>query len=940
MTRDDVPLLERERDLDEIAEQLGAARQGIGGLLLVQGAAGIGKTRLLQAACAGARDRGMTVLSARADELERGMPFGVVRSLFQTAVCRAPAAEQDRLLADAAAMAAPVLGLRPVTAVPPDGRGFAALHGLYWLTANLAESGPLLVAVDDAHWADEASLRFLVYLLRRVEALPVLLVATARPDEPGAEQALLRALHDDPSTRHMAPRELSEAATVAVVRAAFSPHASGELGRACHAATAGNPLLVRMLSHALRDEGADPTAGGSGRVLELSSRVVASLVLPRLERLSADAGTFARAVAVLGSDAQLRHAAAVAGLDVGSATRAADALAAAGILGQGRPLEFVHPTFRQAVYASVPTAELHRGHRKAAELLGAEGAAADRIAAHLAPTERLGEGWVVDVLRQAARQALGRGAVEEAVHYLERAWAEPPGPAVRCDVLLELGTAAALIRSDDAYRYLERALELAVEVPRRTEIALELARVLSAGRDTRASLKVLERALGEIAQVDSPMRVRLEAEYITVARRHPATRAQASSRLRSMADHGDPHSLAGCVLLANLAADALEEGGAARDAARLAGQALREDLLLEHGESDAALMASAVLLATDQLDPVWRVWSTEMERAQRSGSILRFATAVTVRACVSYRYGRLEDAEADARLGDDVHREHGLDLPRRYSLAFLIGALVERGAVAEAAELLDGAEVPANLGVLLDSRARLRVAQGRFAEAAEDFLDCGQRSAGRGTRHPGVLAWRSGAALSLLQIGAAHDARRLVDEELELARRLDVPRALGITLRAAALVHGGADEVTLLEESASVLARSSARLEQARALTDLGAALRRRNRRTEARQPLRTALDLAASCGARPLVDRTRIELTAAGARPRRSTSGVDALTPSELRVARMAADGMGNRAIAQALFITVKTVEVHLGSTYRKLGVLTRAGLPDALGARPLHGG
>ena len=936
MAREDVPLLERDRELDEISEQLAAACRGSGGLLLVQGPAGIGKTRLQQAACAQARDRGMTVLSARASELERGLPFGVVRSLFEAAVRRAPATEQERLLADAAAMAAPVLGLRPLDADSPDGLGFSGLHGLYWLTANLAESGPLLVAVDDAHWADEPSLRFLVYLLHRVEALPVLLMVTARQGEPGAEQPLLQALHDDPLTRNVEPRALSESATAAVVRTAFSPHASTELCHACRTATAGNPLLLRMLAQALRDEGADPTASGSARALQLSSRVVASLVLPRLEGLSADAGVLARAVAVLGDGVPLRHAAAVAGLDAGAATRAADALATAGLLGRSRPVGFVHPTVRQAVYASLPAGELHRAHRKAAELLDQEGSTADRIAAHLAPTEPLGDDWVVDVLREAARQALLRGAVEEAVHHLERAWLEPPGPTVRGEVLFELGAASALIRSDEAYRYLEQALELAVDVRRRAEIALELARVLSAGRDTRASLRVLERALGEIAQVHPRMRVRLEAEYITVARRHPVTRAQAASRLRSLADLGEPHSLAGCVLLANLAADALEEGGAAQDASRLASAALREGHLLECGESDAALVASAVLFATDELDLVWRAWGTEVERAQRSGLMLRFATAVTVRACVSYRYGHLVDAEADARLGDDVHREQGLDLPRRYSLAFLAGALIERGEVAEAAELLDGAEVQVNLAVLLDSRARLRVAQGRFAEAAQDFLDCGARLAGRGAHHPGVIAWRSGAALSLLQDGQAHDARRLVDEELRLARRLGVPRAFGIALRAAALVHGGSDEVVLLEESVSALARSSAHLEHAKALTDLGAALRRRNRRTEARQPLRTALDLAESCGARPLEDRARVELIAAGARPRRSTSGVDALTPSELRVARMAADGMGNRAIAQALFVTIKTVEVHLGSTYRKLGVPSRADLPDALG--PVH--
>ena len=290
------------------------------------------------------------------------------------------------------------------------------------------------------------------------------------------------------------------------------------------------------------------------------------------------------------------------------------------------------------------------------------------------------------------------------------------------------------------------------------------------------------------------------------------------------------------------------------------------------------------------------------------------------------------EAEADARLADDVHREYRLDLMRRYSLAFLVGALVERGEVQAAADLLDGSTAPVNLSLLLDSCGRLRCAQGRFAEAVEDFLTCGRRLTDRGTRHPGIIPWQSNAALALQHLDERLDARRLVDGELEQARRLGVARALGIALRAAGLVYGGAVGLAMLDEAASVLARSSARLEQARALTDFGAALRRANRRAEAREPLRRALDLAVQCHAAPLADQARQELVAAGARPRRAISGVDALTPSELRVARMAVEGMGNRAIAQALFVTVKTIEVHLGSAYRKLGVPSRAALADAL--------
>ncbi|HEX3262009.1 MAG TPA: AAA family ATPase [Pseudonocardia sp.] len=918
--RSEAPLLERDHELAVVAGLVDAARAGEGTALVIEGPAGIGKTRLLASTCRSAADRQLTVLRARGGELEQGTPYGLVRELFA-----APLAQHgsEELLAGPAALAAPVVA----------GSGEIAVgggpHGLYWLTVNLADRTPLVLAVDDVHWADEASLRFLGYLARRLDGLPVLLVLAARTGEPGGDRPTVAALLDDPLATVLRPAPLSEAAAAAVVRAAFSPHADDALCHECRTATGGNPLLLRMLARALVDDGVAPHAAVP-RVAELAPQVVAAAVLPRLRRLPADATTLAGAVAVLGDGAPLRHAAALAGLDHGAAARAADVLTSAGILAPGRPLEFVHPTVRRAVHDSLPPAEHHRAHRAAAEVLYADGAAADRVAAHLVVVEPLGDGRVVAILRDAARQARARGAVEEAVRYLLRAVDEPPEPALRAEVLHELGSAAALTRTSESYGYLRAALELAPDAHQRAEIALELARVLGVARDTRATLAVLDSALADIGPADSPLRTRLEAEYVSVARRFPATRAEANRRLGALADRADPHSLAGCVLLANLAADALEERSDAAEATRLAEAALRDDRLVTGGEADVALMASAVLMSTDRLDVAVRTWDAEAARAVRTGSPVQFGYAVTVRACLAYRRGRLADAEADAQLGDDTLVEHGIVLARRYSLAFLVGALVERGEVAEAVRKFDPA-VKVNLTLLLDSRARLRHEQGCFAEAAADFVECGRRLAARGTRHAGMLAWRSGAALALARLGEDAEALRLAEEELELARTLGVPRALGIALRTVGLLRGRRG-LPLLADAAASLSRSEARLEEAKALAELGAALRRANRRADARDPLRRALDLAVRCGAAPVADLARAELRAMGVRPRRAERGVSALTPSELRVARMAADGLGNRAIAQALFVTVKTVEIHLSSCYRKLAVPSRAELPAAL--------
>jgi DNA-binding CsgD family transcriptional regulator len=207
--------------------------------------------------------------------------------------------------------------------------------------------------------------------------------------------------------------------------------------------------------------------------------------------------------------------------------------------------------------------------------------------------------------------------------------------------------------------------------------------------------------------------------------------------------------------------------------------------------------------------------------------------------------------------------------------------------------------------------------------------------------NPAFLPWRSSAALTLHRLGRHGEALQLAQEELELARRWGAPRAVGIALRALGLVQGGTAGKALLRETITVLEGSGAQLEHARVLVDLGAALRRGNRRAEARAPLRQGLELAYRAGATGLVRQAQDELAAMGARPRKLLlTGAESLTPSERRVARMAAQGMANKELAQALFVTVKAVEVHLSSVYRKLGISSRAQLAQALaGADDLAG-
>jgi DNA-binding CsgD family transcriptional regulator len=235
--------------------------------------------------------------------------------------------------------------------------------------------------------------------------------------------------------------------------------------------------------------------------------------------------------------------------------------------------------------------------------------------------------------------------------------------------------------------------------------------------------------------------------------------------------------------------------------------------------------------------------------------------------------------------------------------------------------------------VLRLARGRLRVGERRVDEGFEDFLAVGDRLTRGMVACPGFLPWRSDAALARLALGDRQEAQRLADEELELARTFGAPRALGVATRAAGLVAGGDRGELLLREAIEVLERADARLERARALADLGAQLRRRNRRTEARDLLREALDVAHRARARPLAEQAETELRATGTRPRRVVlTGLDSLTASERRVAELAGQGLTNREIAQALFVTARTVEGHLTSAFRKLRVDSRNDLPAAL--------
>src|SRR3954466_2349129 len=388
-------LLERERELRCIGAAIAAAREGSGRSVVVEGPAGIGKSAVLAAARMASEDAATRFLRARGAELERDFAFGVVRQLFEPMLHEASAAERADLLQGPARLAARVLGLPgaleegEAPAAAPDA-SFAVLHGLYWLCANLAANQLVVLSVDDAHWADASSLRFLAFLMPRLQELRIALLVAARPEAEVEEAHLLATLPADPHADVVHPAPLSVGAVGRLVEAHLDAAPEEAFTAACHRATGGVPFLVRELVEAVGREGMTPDARTAARVEGVGASTARRWIQLRLGRLPAPAARLARAVAVL-ERAQLPRAAALAELDPAQAAEAADALVAAGILEPERPQAFIHPLVRAGVYEELGGADRSHAHRRAAELMDDDPAGEERAAEHLLATEPAGD---------------------------------------------------------------------------------------------------------------------------------------------------------------------------------------------------------------------------------------------------------------------------------------------------------------------------------------------------------------------------------------------------------------------------------------------------------------------------------------------------------------------------------------------------------------------
>ena len=923
----DAALLERDAIVEAISSVSARAAGGVGSFVVLEGEAGIGKTSVLEVVQRRAEAQGMLVLTARGSALEESHPLGIVTSLF-SGIQRSDGAEQ--LFRGTAAPANTLFAApnQEGSSLPMDLQ--TVIHALYWLALNASERAPLFIAVDDAHWADEPSLRFMAYMAERIDSMPAVLVAALRP---GAASATTIGEHVRSHRRaeRLTLGPLSREAVDALISS--TRHAIGEEQReAIWSQAGGNPFYVVELARA------SARATERTGVVADAGRIEASV----RRRLADDDGVGARvaeAIAILGDAADASRVARLASTAAAVTGDAIRRLTEREILAHDR-LAFRHPIIRSTVVEAIPAAVVSQLHRDAAQLLERAGESPLSVAGHLLIAAPAHDETSVAQLRDAARLSMAAGDAEGAARFLRRALDEPPDPDVLGSVLVELAQSETAAGEESAAHRYETAIAHLPPGRLRAEARLAQGLGLIQASKWPEAARSFEQGLGDVEPRDLELLRRLESGYISSAYVGLTDHAEANRRLADVlaSPLEDPASreLAAWSAFQQTLNMAVRFEVTDDLARRATAGGINEDVVRA---SQLVELVAGALIGCGRIREDVEMLTEALDIARRTNAHAKVGVYSYCRSIPLYLMGRLREAIADGETAIGVH-EAGWETFYPGTTAVLAWAHLERGdiAAAERAVSIDDAVWGQRLDFVFlhrIARARVAMAKGDLQASIDQYQMVKAAGEQTGIRSVQLLAdWRTGATLVLRAMDRRHEALEVAEEAMELAEGWGEAIAVGRAHLALGIALGGAQGIGHLRSAVASLEGSPARLDLLRSTADLGAALRREGKLVEAREVLARAADAARRLGALAIGERAQAELVAAGARPRRQAlTGVESLTPSELRVSRMAAAGRTNREVAQALFVTPKAVEYHLANAYRKLGIDGRLELPAALG-------
>jgi DNA-binding CsgD family transcriptional regulator len=924
---------ERSQFLQEFESIFGRTVPSHSGCLSIEGGWGTGKTTLLNEACLIADRSSCLVLRARGGDLEQHASFGALLRIIEVVASLRNADDEVSERVEAVCALINKHGERNF------GQLGAAFYSLLIAVRRL---GPVLLAIDDADLVDDATLMTLQYVFHRVDDQQIWLLVTSPPRLPGVGPRVVDHLLVNRHVRHFILKPLNPESVRAILSGYLDQVPEPEFVDAVFDATNGRPEFVVELAKACAHEHVAPTDKMAGELSRLPVPRISQRVLVRLERLQVAATELLECCAIHGNTTDLGLACHLGNLDPVDAELAADVSSRAEILQGGRPLAFIAPIVRWALLQDIPPARRSQLHTRCAQYLSESDADESAVVEHLLASEPSGNPELASRLARAGRTLIERSDYRLASQCLRRSINEGPVSMQEASIWLDLARCETQLGLRTSVSSFQRALSLGA--PNNTEVfevAIKLMRALRSWPELRveavASLNKLNANLGD---VDPALQLEFEMG-LTLLANHPGQRSDGVSKIRTLLKQSDTSAEVSSVARAFLDIHRFESDPkmSAKTIAEMLGSVVDRDQMIFGDLSSEMVQTRAcrILLGADEFATVDRILETGRQRALSIGDLPGEDDMLRLVVLSKLWQGALSESE------EALQRHH--ELGNTYNsrpVVGLVDLLVAQGRTQEAMYQL-GSFDPERFDEPLD-RATAHVERGRLFsmsnqcdEALDEFERAGETAARAGITNPVLVAWHPPAARVLASLGHWDEAHQLAEDHLVSARAFGARRTLGTALRAMGASSRDLDERTAwLQESVDVLEGSPARLEAAEAMIDLGSVLVDRQDTEKARDILHKGATLASLCGAQRLVELAGSQLRAAGARPRRlGSTGVDSLTPAELRAVHMAAANVTNRAIADELFVNVKTIEGHLSRAYRKLGVTSRFELAEALGPR-----